>query len=67
MAQEYAHVKFTGCHVVPVRHPHQPNVQIEIYNVHEGLRGKDESYDMIHGSGLFKFVRDISLRLHDII
>lgn len=59
MASEYPHVKFTGCHLVPVRHAHQENVQIEIYNLHEGLRGRDESYDVIHGSGLFKFVRAI--------
>lgn len=59
MAEQYQHVRFTGCHVVPVRHPQRPNVQIEVYNVHEGLLGKDGSYDIIHGSGLFKFVCDV--------
>ena len=56
MAKEYPHVKFTGCNFVPTRHPHSPNIQLEVYNLHEGLRGRDESYDMIHMFGAFKNV-----------
>ncbi|EJD01670.1 uncharacterized protein FOMMEDRAFT_158822 [Fomitiporia mediterranea MF3/22] len=58
MAKEYPHVKFTGCNLVPTRHPHSPNIQLEVYNLHDGFHGRDESYDMIHMFGTFKFSRD---------
>lgn len=56
MAKEYPHVKFTGCNFVPTRHPHNSNIQLEVYNLHDGFHGKDETYDMIHMFGTFKFV-----------
>lgn len=56
MAKEYPHVKFTGCNFVPTRHPHLPNIQLEVYDLHGGFHGKDETYDFIHMNGTFKFV-----------
>ena len=56
MAKEYSHVKFTGCNFVPTRHPHSSNIQLEVYNLHDGFHGKDETYDLIHMLSTFKFV-----------
>ena len=56
MAVEYPHVKFTGCNFVPTRHPHHENIQLEVYNLNDGLRGRDESYDLIHACSCFKGV-----------
>ena len=57
MADEYPHVKFTGCNFVPTRHPHRSNVQLEVYNLNDGIRGRDDSYDLIRADGLFKMVK----------
>lgn len=54
MAIEFPHVKFTGCNFVPTRHPHRPNIVLEVYNLNDGLRGKSESYDLIHALACFK-------------
>lgn len=56
MADQFPHVKFTGCNFVPTRHPHHPNIQLEIYNLNEGFRGRDEYYDLIRMEGCFKTV-----------
>lgn len=56
MAEEYPHVKFHGCNFVPTRHPHRDNLLLEVYNLNDGLRGKDASFDMIHATGCFKMV-----------
>ena len=56
MAEEYPHVKFHGCNFVPTRHPFRENVLLEVYNLNEGLRGDDASFDMIHAYGCFKMV-----------
>ena len=61
MAVEYPHVKFTGCNVVPTRHPYSDKVQFEVYNVADGLHGKDNHYDLIHASGCYKMVSWFSL------
>ncbi|KAI5117560.1 hypothetical protein M0805_004473 [Coniferiporia weirii] len=58
MVREYPHVKFTGCNFVPTRHPHHPNIILEIYNLNDGLRGRDGSFDLIHAIGCFKFTTD---------
>ena len=58
MAKEYPHAKFTGCNFVPTRHPHSSNIQLEVYNLHNGFHGKDETYDLIHMFSTFKFVSD---------
>lgn len=63
MAKEYPRVKFTGCNLVPTRHPHSPNIQLEVYNLHEGFHGKDESYDLIHMLCTFKFVSALLLEV----
>lgn len=57
MAAEYPFVKFVGCNFVPTRHPFRDNVQLEVYNLNEGLRGRDNSFDLIHADGLVKLVR----------
>lgn len=56
MAEEFPHVKFLGCNFVPTRHPHNDNVQFEVYNLNDGIRGRDSSFDLIHASGTFKTV-----------
>lgn len=56
MAEEFPHVKFTGCNWVPTRHPYRENVVLEVYNLNDGIRGKDNHFDIIHGDGLFKMV-----------
>ncbi|KAL5487577.1 hypothetical protein ACEPAI_5685 [Sanghuangporus weigelae] len=66
MAKEYPHVKFTGCNLVPTRHPHTPNIQLEVYNLHQGFHGRNESYDLIHMSGTFKFSRDFKFWLREM-
>ena len=56
MALEYPHVKFTGANFVPTRHPYRENVQFEVYNLVEGLHGKNGTYDIIHADATFKMV-----------
>ena len=56
MAAEYPHVKFHGCNYVPTRHPFRENVLLEVYNLNDGLKGEDASFDMIHAYGCFKIV-----------
>lgn len=57
MAAEYPFAKFTGCNFVPTRHAHRDNVLLEVYNLSDGLHGKDNSFDLIHADGLVKMVR----------
>ena len=56
MAEEFPHVEFVGCHFVPTRHLYHENVQLQVYNLNEGFRGNDASFDLIHASCTFKMV-----------
>ncbi|TDL30019.1 hypothetical protein BD410DRAFT_811410 [Rickenella mellea] len=58
MAEEYPYVKFHGCNFVPTRHPFHDNVQFEVYNLNDGFRGQDASYDIIHAANTFKMTRN---------
>ncbi|KLO07900.1 hypothetical protein SCHPADRAFT_836007 [Schizopora paradoxa] len=66
MALEYPHVKFTGANFVPTRHPYRENVQFEVYNLVEGLHGKNGTYDIIHADATFKMTRDFKFWLKEM-
>lgn len=64
MAMEYPHAKFTGCNFVPTRHPHRSNIVLEVYNLNDGFRGKDQSFDLIHAFCTFKMVPSFCFTSH---
>ncbi|TDL17679.1 hypothetical protein BD410DRAFT_794152 [Rickenella mellea] len=66
MSEQFPHVKWHGIQFVPNRRPYRENVVYEVYDISEGLRGADCSFDFIHSrlSGLF--IKDRSRFLREV-
>ncbi|TDL17678.1 hypothetical protein BD410DRAFT_843472 [Rickenella mellea] len=66
MAEQFPHVKWHGVQLVPSRHPHSDNIVFEVYDVNEGLRGTEGSFDLIHSRLTGTYTKDCKHFINEI-